>query len=125
MSNPVFWKNNSKKYFKMSSAVMFTWHAMREPAYLLPFNEVAIIITVSLRELDSIPDNLSVSSQSDYRQPAHILNTLHLGADIPVSRVRNLWFESLKLNCTCTLLFLHSYISIILPAYTCICDTTK
>ena len=53
----------------------FDWAAGMCDYYFLTFNEVliveAILRTVSLKELDCIPDKLSVSSQSDDRQPAH------------------------------------------------------
>ena len=39
----------------------------------------AIIIAVSLRELDCFPDKLSVSSQSDDRQPAHYMVHTYTG----------------------------------------------
>ena len=50
------------------------------------------MITVFLRELDGIPDKLSVSSQSGDRQHTrYMFYTLYKGADSPISRIISLW----------------------------------
>ena len=86
MSNPVFWKK-SEKYFKMPSVdCFFDWTTCMCNYYFCKhlkkycrgesYNHTSFF----RRELDRVPDKLSVSSQSDDRNPhttccTHILES--------------------------------------------------